>query len=123
MNVFFTKPIAPTSTIESHQFPPERPTIHFIADPNMYYTIIMYDSTVKYLHWFITNITTRQQGITLIPYVPPTPPSGIHTYHINLYEHSQPIKLAENLQRPNFNLINATKHMDLVQEFKYKVKK
>lgn len=39
-------------------------------------TLVMWDETVPWLHWMIRD------GIELVPYAPPTPPSGVHLYKI-----------------------------------------
>lgn len=57
-------------------------------------TIIMFDPDAvggNKLHWLVANIRDREPGMTVLPYAPPNPPSGVHRYIIGVFEHNQPI--------------------------------
>ena len=94
----------------------QQPSVIF-PETNRYYTLIMYDTTVPWLHWLVINLKNSQEIINtndkiIMPYAPPTPPLGIHTYHFELLEHNEPIKLSNiqkyknNSMRRNFKRIN-----------------
>ncbi len=67
------------------------PLISFQSDPpDELYTVVVWDPDSpdpSYLHWLIINIPGERvlDGQILVPYKPPTPPSGIHTYHVGLF--------------------------------------
>lgn len=72
-----------------------------------YQTLIIYDSTVKYLHLIISQIPGNDiaKGVIQVPYEPPHPPtnSGDHQYLFLLYTQSRPVS-SGNFNRPNFDL-------------------
>jgi len=80
--------------------------------PN-HYTLIMWDPDVPtasqpaWAHYIVTDINpNRQRGITLLDYMPPSPPSGIHRYFFTLYKQAASLAAAVDAipQRPNFDL-------------------
>ena len=83
--------------------------------PNRY-TLIMWDPDVPaasqpaWAHYIVTDINpNRSRGITLLDYMPPSPPSGIHRYFFTLYKQAaSAVAMAaatdEIPQRPNFDL-------------------
>lgn len=85
-----------------------------------YYTFIAWDEIPNpalapgYLHALVKNIRVGDngklrldQGTTLVPYQPPSPPagSGQHTYHFALYKQSSPTLAtnARNTRRAKYN--------------------
>ena len=67
------------------------PNISFFAEPpDELYTVVLWDPdspNPSYLHWLVINIPGEKvdAGQVLVPYKPPTPPSGVHTYHVGLF--------------------------------------
>lgn len=68
------------------------PSIEIINDHN-FYMLIMYDSDAKYIHWIVINkqkySKNGMNGETLIEYVGPNPPKGLHHYEFLLYEQNE----------------------------------
>jgi hypothetical protein len=90
-------------TQEATQF---QPNISYYADPEKYYTLIMYDpdavtSTNNFVHWTVTNIKGNQitSGNPLLPYYGPHPPpgSGTHHYIFELFKQDQPTSISVTL--------------------------
>jgi phosphatidylethanolamine-binding protein (PEBP) family uncharacterized protein len=57
-------------------------------------TLIAWDPDAPrapYLHWLVANCrgTDPSSGTTLVPWAPPTPPSGTHRYLFGLYEQTR----------------------------------
>lgn len=82
-------------------------SISWDADPEKYYTLIIYDHDASFLHALYTNIPGNliEYANVLTQYIPPNPPigSGQHRYSIALY--SQRTKISSyNIQRTNFDL-------------------
>jgi hypothetical protein len=83
----FNKGSAPTL----HKFHTAKElTIYFSdgsAPGKKLYTILMRDQDVKggYLHYVLSNYGSSQPK-ELVAYVPPNPPSGVHTYSIEVYQ-------------------------------------
>lgn len=67
------------------------PLVSFVADPpDELYTVVLWDPDApnpSYLHWLIINIPGERvaEGQVLVPYQPPSPPSGIHNYYVGLF--------------------------------------
>jgi hypothetical protein len=57
----------------------------YINKPNALYTLIMYDTDAKYIHWLVIN-KDEEIGNTIIEYIDPNPPKGYHHYEFLLYE-------------------------------------
>jgi phosphatidylethanolamine-binding protein (PEBP) family uncharacterized protein len=88
------------------------PVIEFTGEDQTLYTLLMSDpdaAAKSWLHWLITNIPGESndvlEGQIVVPYSPPTPPSGIHRYIFTLYK--QPggsIMVASPSERGNFSV-------------------
>lgn len=70
-------------------------------------TLICWDPDAlksSWLHWLVTNCkgTGPESGTTLVPWAPPTPPSGTHRYIFGLYASKNPIHPDTPL-RPEFD--------------------
>lgn len=88
----------------------------FLSVPNdsKRYALILYDETVPqplWLHWLIVNIPggMYRDGDEISPYRPPTPPQGVHTYTLALYEQKPHLtiqlpRIENNAKRPGFQL-------------------
>jgi phosphatidylethanolamine-binding protein (PEBP) family uncharacterized protein len=87
------------------------PQVSWQATPNTFYTLLCFDPdalAAAWLHWLVTNIEGGSPnagkrpceqgrkpcvtnmvtlGETLVPWAPPTPPSGIHRYYFCLFSH------------------------------------
>ena len=107
-------------------------TLHSLDDKNKMYTLLMIDPDApnpEYLHWLIVNISKDKNNI-LIPYAPPTPPSGIHRYVFYLYEQEHefvncPLQTCSHETRAGFNTNTFTKNNKLkfISSVYFKVKK
>lgn len=53
--------------------------------PNALYTLVMYDTDAKYIHWLVINKNEDTEN-TIIEYNGPNPPKGYHHYEFLLYE-------------------------------------
>ncbi len=68
--------------------------------PNRVATLVAYDPDAPagtWLHWL------RVGSKTLVPWAPPTPPTGTHRYFFAVYTGQGPLKFVPRA-RPNFNL-------------------
>jgi hypothetical protein len=68
------------------------PQVSWAPVPNTFYTLICFDPdapAAAWLHWLVVNIEGGgpAAGQTLVPWAPPTPPSGIHRYYFCLFSH------------------------------------
>jgi phosphatidylethanolamine-binding protein (PEBP) family uncharacterized protein len=86
------------------------PLVEFKGDPGKVYTLLMSDpdaSAKSWLHWLIVNIPgdSLLEGQTVMPYAPPSPPSGTHRYVFTLYEQpSVSIMVSPPRERGNFSV-------------------
>ena len=87
-----------------------QPKVNFSGTAGKLYTLIMVDPdapAADWLHWLvINNDDTGSKKEQLVPYNPPTPPSGIHRYIFYLCEQSGPLNIKAPTQRGNFNTQN-----------------
>jgi phosphatidylethanolamine-binding protein (PEBP) family uncharacterized protein len=101
--------------------------INFDYNENKLYTIIMIDENAVnttdgnyYIH--LLKINTINE---VIKFIPPTPPkdTGIHNYHIKIYEQPMYLKINNVPPRENFNLNYFVEQYNLkeVGNFTYKV--
>ena len=84
---------------------------------NNNYTIIMVDPDAPaglFLHWLVINGTT-----TIVDYMPPNPPSGLHKYHILIYDQLDKIPPLQINQRTNFNLKRFVDKHKLLLKYKF----
>ncbi len=111
--------------------------VEWIADPNQFYTVIMYDldsplpapnnSESPYLHLLVTNIKGMDigNGDSLIAYIPPNPPQNSlpHTYNTDIYLQIGPIKPVQHSVRKNFDLMGFTDRnkLQLIDRTSFKV--
>jgi phosphatidylethanolamine-binding protein (PEBP) family uncharacterized protein len=70
-----------------------QPTLQFAGEEGKAYTLLMSDPDApakSWLHWLFINIPGELNDITqgqiVVPYSPPSPPSGTHRYIFTLYE-------------------------------------
>lgn len=112
-------------------------SVKWIADPNLLYTVIMYDIDAPYpapnnyispyLHLLITNIKGMDigNGDQLIQYQSPHPPSDSlpHTYNVDIYLQKGNIVPVEHRVRVNFNLMGFVNdhELQLVDRTSFKV--
>lgn len=79
----------------------EEPRITYSPIPtNRTATLVVYDPDAPagtWLHWLKTD------SKTLVPWAPPTPPTGTHRYFFAIYTSPEPLKFIPRA-RPNFNL-------------------
>jgi hypothetical protein len=81
--------IRPLSNIISKNEMTKLPNIQVMHNlyikPNALYTLVMYDTDAKYIHWLVIN-KDKGPGNTIIDYIGPNPPKGYHHYEFLLYE-------------------------------------
>lgn len=87
----------------------EKPNIHYAKAPTEFSTLLIWDpdaSASSYIHWLIVNIPGSQisLGQEIVPYKPPTPPSGIHRYFVTLYNQSGKINVPIPAERASFDV-------------------
>jgi phosphatidylethanolamine-binding protein (PEBP) family uncharacterized protein len=83
-----------------------QPEFHFQAAPDKIYTLVMWDPDARprgWLHWIVRNIGYDRVPMTVVPYTPPTPPSGIHRYYFALFTGPAVARTAPT-QRSGFNI-------------------
>lgn len=122
MRVIFNEKEIENGSLVNKDIAQSEPIIGFLCDPNKLYTILMYDIDAKFLHWLVVNMNCSYNGDTVIKYMGPNPPSGIHRYYIYLYE--QEGRIYPHIKnRTNFN-ISQFIHNDLnqVDQFLFKSK-
>jgi hypothetical protein len=95
-------------------------------------TLIIYDTTAKYVHELLTNILPSENGDisdddedVVVDYTPPAPPprSGIHSYVISLFEQDSEIEVkVANRRSLNYNEFIQREDLHLVDKFTFKVK-
>lgn len=78
------------------------------------YALILYDETVNnplWLHWLIVNIPggMYKDGDEIAAYFPPSPPEGVHTYTLAIFEQKPGVtiqmpKITNMNKRPGFQL-------------------
>ena len=96
------------------------PSISFVPSAKALFAVMMIDLDApgdgNYLHLFYADIDgqslTRKvtldndkiaSGKTLMPYAPPTPPSGVHRYVILIAQQGKPWASLRKIQRPAFD--------------------
>lgn len=84
------------------------PTISWPAGLADTFTLVMWDPDAphpSFVHWIVTNIPGSQihKGTVAVPYMPPSPPSGIHRYYLTLFKQSAPVSV-EPIPRDGFSL-------------------
>jgi phosphatidylethanolamine-binding protein (PEBP) family uncharacterized protein len=86
------------------------PDLHYLT--TKLYTIITVDPDAPdcknpiykyYLHWLKINVNSSNPQ-TLVKYMHPDPPIGVHRYYFLICEHTEPIKVTNILTRSNFDL-------------------
>lgn len=98
----------------SKNFPKNIPSVNFKGSG--LYTLIMWDPDApasSWLHWLVVNAEEGdvRKGEELMPYAPPSPPSGIHTYSIAIYSQKGPLQVEAPTERGYFN------HHTFIQEY------
>uniref|UniRef100_A0A0M3J700 Phosphatidylethanolamine-binding protein 4 (inferred by orthology to a human protein) n=1 Tax=Anisakis simplex TaxID=6269 RepID=A0A0M3J700_ANISI len=94
----------------------KQPTVNWPSDSQKLYTLMMVDPDApsrkrptmgQWLHWLVVNVpgSSIDQGQTLTPYAPPTPPSGsgLHRYVFLAYQQSAQLNANSVSQRPKFS--------------------
>jgi phosphatidylethanolamine-binding protein (PEBP) family uncharacterized protein len=104
--------------ISRKNFPTNIPSINF-KGPGLY-TLIMWDPDApakSWLHWLVINAEEGdvKRGEEIMKYAPPTPPSGIHTYHIAMYSQKGPLELERPTERGYFHHANFVQEYDLIE--------
>ena len=108
--------IIPISNVISKTEMIETPNIQVMhnlyINPNALYTLIMYDTDAKYIHWLVIN-KNQNGGDTIIKYIGPNPPKGYHHYEFLLYEQYGKRHI-DNINRktPLENIIKGLKLID-----------
>ena len=87
----------------------EQPNIRYSKSPQEFSTLLIWDPDApakSYIHWLIVNIPGSQisAGQEILPYKPPTPPSGTHRYFVTLYNQSGKINVSTPRDRGYFNV-------------------
>lgn len=86
----------------------------YINKPNALYTLVMYDTDAKYIHWLVIN-KNEDTGNTIIEYTGPNPPKGYHHYEFLLYEqtgrYTRDIKII-NRKTPLEHIVKGLKLID-----------
>jgi hypothetical protein len=108
------------------------PDVHYEADPESYYTLIMYDISAPYpedahnspfLHYLVNNIPGNQveKGHQEIAYLAPNPPrdSDIHTYVVEIYKQEGRNRPTTRRQRNNFQLYDYTNQNRLTPVYSF----
>ncbi len=76
------------------------------SDASHLYTIILWDPDAPaapgFLHYLIVNATSKSQGDTVMPYMGPNPPTGIHRYILTVYRQHGALSPSV-VQRPYFD--------------------
>lgn len=84
---------AANNQIVSLQVAKAEPQISWASPPDPFYTLMVIDPDApakpSWLHWLIANMdgSSTATGDTLVPWAPPSPPSGIHRYYALLFRH------------------------------------
>lgn len=99
-------------------FPKNVPRLNF-KEPGLY-TILMWDPDApakSWLHWLVVNAESGdvQQGEEVMPYAPPSPPSGTHTYYIGIYSQKGPLQVDAPTERGYFNPVNFIQDYNLIE--------
>jgi len=102
----------------------EKPAIRWPAPQKNFYTLVCYDPDAPesaWLHWLCVNCggTDPSTGADLVPWEPPTPPSGTHRYYFALFQQADAITI-EAPPRPNFSIenfirVNRLKRIDQIE--------
>jgi len=69
-----------------------------------YYTVILYDETVEYLHYLAINIDHDNQLEEVVEYTPPKPPLQKHKYILYIFEQENLNRAQEVKRRRPFDL-------------------
>ncbi len=87
----------------------QKPNVHYTKSPQDFSMLLIWDPDApakSYVHWLVINIPGSQisLGQEIIPYKPPTPPSGIHRYFVTLYNQRGKIQILSPPKREYFNV-------------------
>jgi phosphatidylethanolamine-binding protein (PEBP) family uncharacterized protein len=96
----------------------KKPIVTYTSEDNDLYTLVIWDPDApnpSFLHWLVVNIPEDrvQYGETIVEYMPPTPPSGIHRYYVGLYRQPMTIQLGIEPDRTHFSIDDFTKKYSL----------
>lgn len=79
--------------------------ISYLNQPNIYYTVIMYDPDAPigtFLHYLVANVPgiKLEKGEIIFSYIPPNPPAGTgtHRYIIAVFSSPWPIRIESELK-------------------------
>jgi phosphatidylethanolamine-binding protein (PEBP) family uncharacterized protein len=86
-----------------------QPVIAWNAVPDRLYTVLMWDPDApasSWIHLLVINTPSANltQGQMLLPYEPPTPPTGIHRYFVSVYQQPQRLDISAPGERGNFDV-------------------
>jgi phosphatidylethanolamine-binding protein (PEBP) family uncharacterized protein len=103
-----------------------QPNIQLKRKPNMLYTLFMVDQDAEpkdFLHWLVVNID-RTNYHDVVPYYPPNPSSGTHTYAFYLCEQPKGLRLKPISGRQGFNTNQfiLDNHLTPIDKKSFKVK-
>lgn len=89
--------------------PPPKFSWDVMPRTGTYYSYICFDpdsSVPSWIHLLVVNCTTNDinSGVDLLPWQPPSPPSGTHRYIFGLYIHTYPVAKKEIKDRGSFNV-------------------
>jgi hypothetical protein len=69
-------------------------------------TLICWDPDASWLHWLVTGARgSPASGTTVVPWAPPTPPSGTHRYIFGLFRHGSDTGHPGAEARRDFNIV------------------
>ncbi|KAF5205217.1 Mother of ft and tfl1 [Thalictrum thalictroides] len=102
------------------------PTVHLSGFSDQLYTLVMTDPDApspseptkkEWIHWMVVNIPGAGQvtrGKTVLAYMGPTPPVGIHRFVLVLFRQKNPISVDNPPEiRANFNTRSFSNQFDL----------
>src|SRR3990167_1265801 len=93
-------------------------------EDNQFYTVVMYDRSVKYLYYLLTNIPGNKlrQGKIVNDLILPKPTSGIHLYTIFVYLQPNRISVNEQTRLPfDLNSLVRSRNLKEVDSFNFRV--
>jgi hypothetical protein len=83
--------------------------LEFDADPRHLHTVMIVDNSLNpsLIHFLVVNIPGNNvsQGQVVIPYIPPSPPSGVHQYSVDIFQQPevfQPQKVTRKMDVEEF---------------------
>ncbi len=98
-----------------------QPVVSWSTVPGKLYTVVMWDPdapAASWLHLLVTNLSSSNlsHGNILLPYTPPSPPSGTHRYYTTVFEQPRgKLDIAAPSERGNFDVEEFVRSNGLVK--------